>query len=143
MKTDRPFRLKRTTAIVLNNLKFYAYHGVLPQERTIGGEYLLSLRLGFDFDEATYSDVLEDTINYADVYKSVKAEMEIPSQLLEHVGGRILTRLFADFPRLDKVELKLIKCNPPMGADCEGAGVEISEERSDLEKFQLMREKKR
>ena len=48
-----------------------------------------------------------------------------PRQLLEHVAGRIARRLFQDFPALDAIELKLMKRNPPMGADIDSAGVEL------------------
>ena len=63
--------------------------------------------------------------SYADVYEAVKAEMAVPSRLLEHVCGRIMDRLFRDFPQIEEITLKLAKRNPPMGADIEAAGVEI------------------
>ncbi len=52
-----------------------------------------------------------------------------PSKLLEHVAGRILQRLFDDFPSISRIRLTLTKENPPMGADCREAGVEIEAER--------------
>ena len=51
--------------------------------------------------------------------------MGIPSKLLEHVCGRIVERLFRDFPAIEEVEIKLSKRNPPMGADIDAAGVEM------------------
>ena len=69
------------------------------------------------------------TVSYAEVYETVKKEMEIPSKLLEHVGGRIVKRLFGDFPPIEDIELKLSKRNPPMGADIEAAGIEIHTSR--------------
>ena len=64
-----------------------------------------------------------------DVYENVKAEMEIPSKLLEHVCGRIVKRLFRTFPTVKAIELKLAKRNPPMEADLDAAGVEVQCER--------------
>ena len=55
----------------------------------------------------------------------VQREMDVPSQLLEHVAGRIAKAIVAVFPEVTSVYLELIKRNPPMGADCDGAGVEI------------------
>ena len=55
--------------------------------------------------------------------------MDIPSKLLEHVAGRILQRLFDDFSSISRIRLTLTKENPPMGADCREAGVEIEAER--------------
>ncbi|MBQ8673412.1 MAG: dihydroneopterin aldolase [Bacteroides sp.] len=117
--------------ITLHNLHCYACHGVMPQERLVGNRYTVNLRLRADIGEAMQSDDVAHTVNYADVCRAVEQEMAIPSQLLEHVASRILHRLFREFPRVEAVELKLTKRNPPMGADVEAAGVEISMERSE------------
>lgn len=111
--------------ILLKNLRFYAYHGVAPQETTVGNEYTVSLRLKTDITRAIGSDDVLDTVNYAEIHQAVKAEMDIPSKLLEHVAGRIIRRLFNDFPTIEHIDLTLSKRNPPMGADIETAGVEI------------------
>lgn len=111
--------------IFLKDLRFYAYHGVAPQETAIGNEFTVSLRLKTDIFRAAETDNVEDTVSYADVYEAVKAEMNIPSKLLEHVCGRIVKRLFRDFPAIEEIELTLSKRNPPMGADIAGAGVEM------------------
>jgi dihydroneopterin aldolase len=111
--------------ITLNGLRFYAYHGVLPQERNVGGDYILSLRLGYDISRAMQSDDVSDTLNYAEVYQLVKREMAVPSKLLEHVAGRIVSAIKENFPAVTSIDLTLNKVNPPMGADSMGAGVEL------------------
>lgn len=112
--------------IYLRNLRFFAHHGVGTQETLVGNEFLVSLRLQVNLKEAMETDDVTTTVSYAEVYESVKAEMATPSRLLEHVAGRIIRRLFGDFPRIEAIDLKLEKRNPPMGADIEAAGVEIS-----------------
>lgn len=112
--------------IHLKGLKLYAYHGVLPQENQVGAEYTIDLRLKTDFTQAAETDRLEGTVNYAEVFNAVKKEMEIPSQLLEHVAWRIARRLLDDFPTISKVDIALYKQNPPMGADCSLVGVEAT-----------------
>ena len=87
--------------ISLEEMHFYAYHGVFPQERRVGNDFVLQLTLWAEVAGSLEHDDLTETISYADVYEVVKAEMAIPSQLLEHVVGRISRRLFEDFPRLD------------------------------------------
>ena len=62
-------------------------------------------------------------LSYAEVYDVVKAEMAVPSQLLEHVAGRICQALLHRFPAAQAIHLEILKENPPMGADCAGAGV--------------------
>ncbi|HIZ33855.1 MAG TPA: dihydroneopterin aldolase [Candidatus Bacteroides merdigallinarum] len=115
--------------IVLKGLCFYARHGVGAQETLVGNEFTVDLRLRTDLTKAIETDEVNDTLSYADVFEAVKDEMSHPSRLLEHVAGRIARRLFYDFPALDGIELKLMKRNPPMGADIDSAGVELALER--------------
>lgn len=120
------------TYIILENLRFYAYHGVMPQEQTIGNEYCVNLRLKVNISKAMVSDEVADTVNYADVYEAIKKEMDIPSKLIEHVAGRIVFRLFKEFSTLEQIELKLAKRNPPMGADIDAAAIECNIARQEI-----------
>ena len=117
------------SSIQLHDLRFYAYHGVMEQERRVGGEYLVSLSVEADLSRPMVSDDVADTINYAALYEVVAREMDQPSKLLEHVAGRIAQRVLADFPLVDALSIRITKCNPPMGADCKGASVTVKVER--------------
>ena len=114
-----------SSKIYLRNVRFHAFHGVLPQEGIVGNDYLVNLVLDNDFSSALKTDDLQGTLNYAEVYQKVREEMAVPSKLLEHVAGRIAHRLFSDFPEIQKLQLSITKVNPPMGADSDGAGVEV------------------
>ena len=111
--------------ISLRNVRFHAFHGVMPQERRVGGDFLVNLRVGYPLEQAMQSDKVGDTLNYAALYEVVKTEMMQPSNLLEHVAGRIADAIVKRFPQVTSIDLDLTKQNPPMGADCDGAGVEI------------------
>lgn len=111
--------------IFLKDICCYAYHGVAPQENIIGNEYIINLKLKVNISRAMQTDDVEDTVNYAEIHEAVKAEMAIPSKLLEHVSGRIVEKLFEKFPDIEDIELRLSKRNPPMGADIDAAGVEL------------------
>ena len=114
------------TAIRLRRMAFYAYHGVLDQERAVGGEYWVDLTLYPDnISLAVQDDRLDGTVNYAEAYEIVRREMAQPSALLEHVGGRIARSLFAAFGSLQRIEVEVCKVNPPMGAACQGASVKL------------------
>ena len=54
--------------IFLENVRFYSYHGVAPQETAIGNEFIINLRLKTDFGKATETDEVEDTVSYADIH---------------------------------------------------------------------------
>ena len=112
--------------ILLPQIRLYAYHGVLPQEQTIGAYFSISLEIETRFENALETDDLSGTISYADVYQSVEEEMRIPSRLLEHAAGRIVKRLFKDFPAIIQVTIELYKENPPItGAECTQAGIRL------------------
>lgn len=112
------------TKIILDGMRFYAYHGVMPQEQVVGHEYVVNIELDVDFLRAMQTDNLEDTVSYAEVYEITKAEMAIPSKLLEHLVARIANAIFEKCKSVLKVKIRLLKQNPPMGTDSASAGVE-------------------
>ena len=65
-----------TTKIELEKMRFYAYHGVMPQETKVGNDFVVDLILTAPLEQAVKSDELDDTINYAAVYAVVKEQME-------------------------------------------------------------------
>ena len=111
--------------IFLNEVRFHAYHGVLPQENVVGQDFLVSARCGVDVSSAMQHDMLEVALNYATLYQLIEREMSKPSQLIEHVAGRIAECVFREFPMVASLDLTITKLNPPMGADCKGAGVSV------------------
>lgn len=121
-----------THYILLQNLHFHAFHGVAQQEQLVGNDFVINLRLGTDFSLAMQSDEVGDTVSYAEVFAALREEMNTPSRLLEHVAGRIITRLYRDFSNINEIELTLLKRNPPMSADIDAAGVELHTTRTDI-----------
>ena len=104
--------------IELRGLTFFAYHGVLPEERQEGNTFVVDLTLEADITRAICTDELSDTINYAEAYEVARREMSVPSLLLEHVCGRIASALLDAFSALQRVRVCVTKKNPPI----EGAG---------------------
>ena len=111
--------------IKMEGMKFYAFHGVLPQENQVGAYFYIDLKLKTNFIHAAETDKLEGTISYADVHAIVKEEMSIPSKLLEHVCHRIAKSLFQHFLAIESIDICLKKENPPMGACAKSIGVEV------------------
>ena len=97
----------------------------MPQEQQVGGDFLVTLRVGYPLSAAMVSDDVADTLDYGTLYILVEQEMRRPSKLLEHVAGRIADAIGKKFPQVTSIDLTLTKQNPPMGADCMGAAVEI------------------
>ena len=118
-------KMKATDMYIrMEGMKFYAFHGVLPQENLIGAYFYVDLKLKTDFTRAAETDELEDTVSYADIHTAVKEEMSVPAKLLEHVCQRIAKRIFHDFPAIETIDIRLNKENPPMGACAKSIGVE-------------------
>lgn len=111
--------------IYLEDVKIYAYHGVLPEENIIGTYYILNLEIHTDLWKAAESDDLNDTISYADINDILHQEMQIKSKLLEHVAGRIINKINEKFSNVSYVKLKLTKTAPPMKGEMKGASIEL------------------
>jgi len=101
--------------IMLEGMEFFAYHGCYKEEQLIGTKFIVDLEVEYNTASAEESDHLHDTLNYQEVYRIVKREMEIRSKLLENVARRILNSLKEAFPEAGKTTLKIAKVNPPLG----------------------------
>ena len=111
--------------IILENIKIYAFHGVLPEETILGTNYIVNAELHADLEKASQSDDLTDTINYAEINEIIHQEVSIPSKLLEHVIGRIISKLENAFPQLSFIKIKLTKTRPPMRGEMHGVSIEM------------------
>lgn len=114
------------TEIRLNKMRFYAFHGVMPQENSTGHEFEVNLSLEADVTSALESDEVEDTINYAEVFDLVKTEMKEPSKLIEHVAGRIFRKVKEQYPQLTAIEVRVAKLHPPVKGEMESAEIIVS-----------------
>jgi len=107
--------------IHIENMEFYAYHGHFKEENVVGNRFIVNLWLDTNLEAAGKSDHLEDALNYVEAWNIVKEQMEITSSLIEHVGQRILDRLYEKFStQLAHAKVKVSKVNPPVGGkiDC-------------------------
>lgn len=111
--------------VCLKNLRFHARHGVLPQERATGGEFVVNIRAKYPLEKAVESDDVADTLNYAEMFEIINKEMLTPSCLLEHVAGRIGKSIFKAMPMVEAIDITVEKINPPMGADVDSSAVEL------------------
>ena len=106
-------------------MRFHAFHGVMEEERIIGGTFLVDISYDLVTD-AVETDNIEDTISYAEVFDIVKAEMQKPSNLIEHVAGRIMKTVKSKFPQMDSTTVKISKLNPPVNGEAGKASVSIT-----------------
>lgn len=103
--------------IRLKRIKVYAYHGCLVEEGKIGSDYLVDLKVKASLAEASKTDALKDTVDYVHLNRIVKEEMAIRSKLLEHVGKRIIDRIFKELLLVNEIKVQVSKVNPPIGGN--------------------------
>jgi 7,8-dihydroneopterin aldolase/epimerase/oxygenase len=103
--------------INIRGIHIYAHHGCLPEEAVIGGDYVVNISLKGDFSKAAATDDLKDTVDYVGVYKIVKKEMGIRSNLIEPVARRIAENLQKTYPAVKSLSVEVIKKNPPVGGE--------------------------
>ena len=119
--------------VKLEGLEFFAYHGYYDEEQAMGNKYNVDISISLDLERPANSDKLSDTINYEELYRLVKSEMEKPTRLLEHIAFRISNTLLEVFSVIDEVEVSLSKFNPPLGGICRSATIVYNRKREELE----------
>jgi dihydroneopterin aldolase len=111
--------------IAVEGLQFYAHHGYYKEEQVLGGKYMVDIYMTLDITEAADSDVLSKTINYEEIYRLTKEEMEAHSKLIEHVCNNILIKIKNRYPQLTHLKVRVSKHNPPMKGNVERVYVEL------------------
>ena len=115
--------------ILMKGLRFVANHGVLPQEKLMRQPFVVDLEMYLDTHTAGQSDDVRDTVDYNDVYLTVKSIMEGKSRnLLEALAERIAKRLLENYPILG-VKVRISKPEAPVDGVFDSFGVEIERVR--------------
>lgn len=116
--------------IMLNGMKFYGFHGLLPEENRLGQRFQVDAELFLDLTKPGQSDQMDDSIHYGQAYELVKeiAEGEA-KQLLESVADTIASRLLEEFSLLTACTVRVTKPDPPIAGHYDSVAVEIYRER--------------
>lgn len=128
---DFPLKSHGVSKIIIEDLKIFAKHGVLPEENIIGTYYLINAEIEANLWKASETDDLLDTINYAEINEIIHQEMAKPSKLLENVIGRIFAQWEEKFPEIISMKIKLTKTNPPMRGEMKGVSVEMQKRKGE------------
>lgn len=118
--------------IVLEGMQLYGFHGANPEERALGQPYVVDLSVELDLRKPGASDLLEDTVNYAHLFRAVESVVEGDSKnLLEATAQAIAGKILAEFPVM-AVRVCLKKPRPPIRSSViEYAAVEIYRKKGD------------
>ncbi|WP_134091302.1 dihydroneopterin aldolase [Olivibacter sp. XZL3] len=116
--------------IALRNARFYAYHGYYEEEQLIGNEFFLDVICFVQKPTLEANDNLANTINYEELYRIAKDEMDEPKKLLETIVENILNSIKITFSEVNEIEVTLRKSNPPFGGDTATAEVSLFWQRN-------------
>ena len=111
--------------IEVTGLSLYTHHGVTEAEREVGQRLVLDLRLEVGESDATVTDRVEDTVDYARGLPGRRARR--PAALLptlERLCSAVADRLLADF-EVESVWVKATKPEPPIPLPVEEVSVEV------------------
>jgi len=103
--------------VVLEGMRFHAFHGVYPEEQLLGTEYVVHVEIETDISMAAQTDSIEQApVNYETVFQICMSEMAQPRKLLETVVTNIIHRLKRQFPQMMGVKVQVRKLNPPISS---------------------------
>lgn len=112
--------------VFIDELEFYAYHGVPDAEQEIGHRYIVSVVLTLE-SEATATDRVGDTVDYGAVGTLIERTAKAARyRTLERLAQVLGEAILGAFPRVSKVDLHLAKRLPPAPMHAERAGVELT-----------------
>jgi dihydroneopterin aldolase len=114
-------------SIKVYGIRTFSYHGCLPEETKIGGNYIVDVDLWCDFSASALTDDLSKTIDYCDVNSVVVDQMATPCKLIETVAYRIVNQLKKELHQLEKVRVEIKKINPPIDGDVNFVSVVVEE----------------
>ncbi len=117
--------------IIINGLKLFAFHGVNPEEKEEGQNFVLDIELSVGMAKPCHTDNVEDTVSYAKVIKTVRRVFLAEKyDLLEKASQVVADAIFEEYPSVFEVKVLLKKPEAPIKADFNFVAVEITRSRN-------------
>ena len=104
-----------THTITIERMEFRAAHGCYDVERLVGGNFTVDVTLDVEDDGAAEADEVTRTVNYVEVYETVRRQISVPSRIIENVAHRIVEAIEVRFPQVRRIEVTISKLAPPIG----------------------------
>ncbi|TGB00798.1 dihydroneopterin aldolase [Halobacillus salinus] len=116
--------------IYVNQMEFWGYHGLFPEENKLGQRFYVDAELELDLKPASTSDDMNKSINYAEIYEITKKVVEGKAyNLVESVAEQIASELLNQFEILDACRIKMYKPDPPIPGHYQSVAIEIYRSR--------------
>ena len=101
--------------ITVEGIRVFAYHGHLPEEATLGGNFIVNISAEVDSSEVEISDDLNDTVDYVKIIEIVRKQMAIRSDMIEAPARRILDSILL-LNKVIRAKVEVEKIQPPVDA---------------------------
>ena len=118
--------------LIIDGLKIFAYHGVNPEEKIEGQNFIIDAEIKTQKLAGYETDNIEDVLSYSKVIKEIlKLFTDKICNLIEKIAEDTAKHLIKTFPQIDEISLTVKKPEAPIFADFEYVAVKISRKRSD------------
>lgn len=116
--------------IFVNQMQFYGYHGVLPEENKLGQRFNVDLMVELDLAEAGKNDNFQHTVSYADLYAVCRDVVENKRfKLVEAIAEEIAAQILVEYELIQACTVKVYKPDPPIQGYYNSVAVEIKRSR--------------
>lgn len=116
--------------IIIKNLKLFCYHGVNPEEKVEGQNFVFDIEAGVDLTTPCRTDNVDDTVSYAKMIKTVRRVAQSQKDdLIERVAQRIVDALFEEYTQIQAMKITVKKPEAPIKAEFDYVAVQIERER--------------
>jgi dihydroneopterin aldolase len=117
--------MQTVVTIEISGLSLFTHVGVSAAEREVGQRLLFDIRIDVGESDATETDRVEDTIDYAEVCQLVAlVSQQRNYKTLERLCTVVADRIIEDFGA-DAVWVKAAKPEPPIALPVEEVSVEV------------------
>ncbi len=99
-------------SIQLNNLSFFAFHGLYEEEKLNGNDFIVNAVIYYQPEKLI--NQISDTIDYVSVYELIERRMQIATPLLETIVMELTLQIFDKFTLAESVAIELTKLKPPI-----------------------------
>jgi dihydroneopterin aldolase len=117
--------------IHLEQLRFFAFHGLYEEEQLLGNEFLVDIHLQCQPHQKTIHSI-DETVDYTLVYEMIANRMKQPTALLESIATEFCNQVMEHFTIVDTIQISIKKLNPPISKFTGTVGVTYQFNRKDL-----------
>lgn len=113
--------------ICIKNMEIFSHHGLYDFEKENGQLFIISIEISTNYDIRNSSDLIEQTVDYAKLYKKIyHITTENRFNLIESLAQQIALELLEEFLDILEVSVKVKKPNAPIDGDFKFVGTEIT-----------------